>query len=183
MYFLPWALKAASKEQSAPFLPLPPVLGEALGAAAVLDDAKMMVLALVPVDGSASAMGVGVDVDMTVSKVEETALGPVPLLDRTGALEGLGAVDGSTITLVTLLDGSGTVVGSAAVVVVPAVGAAVFPPPFWPPAHWLYQSLYLVHVHPSVHVVSPWWLMPPHCPYGWTAASTAVVDERKVTAR
>lgn len=120
MYFLPWALKAASSEQLAPFLPLPPVLGvaleEELGAATVLDEAITTALEVASVSGSGST-DVGVGVEVTVSKV-------VALLD------GAGAADGTTTILVTLPVGSGAVVGSAVVVDVSTVDAGALPPPF-----------------------------------------------------
>lgn len=129
MYFFPWALKAASSEQSAPFLPLPPVLGVELelGAALAAADEEMttaldaadegiMTALVASVSGSGAAEGVGVL--MTVSSVDGTA--------TEGATEGLG------VTVV----------------------AGVFPP-LLPATHWEYQSLYFVQVQPLVQVVSP----------------------------
>jgi hypothetical protein len=183
MYFLPWALKAASREHFAPFLPLPPVLGVelGLGLAAAAEEEAATTTALEISSGSAT--GVDVGAAMSVSSVESRGAdeGAITMLEA--LLEDTGAADGATTMLVALLDGTGAAEGSVAIAVVPAVGAGSSSPPSVDATHWLYQSLYLLQLQPSAQAVSPSKFCPPHCPYGGTAARTADVDVRPMTAK
>ena len=71
-YFLPWALKRASREQSAPLAPEP---GAELGVAGALDEATTTALDVELTATGSTTVGVGL---MMVDSVDATGAGALP---------------------------------------------------------------------------------------------------------